>query len=351
LCSTDGIDIDCMRLKVVVALRLGIMSTATVNLDDAILTSKVRFGSQEAVLVLTAEHLCCREFANSREAFKLPLRQMLTAQPEQKDSKQLVVTGIFANPNGSQKMMNINIVCATVEEVSEWVDTLNSIITDNNIRLTQANEEAQIQAATREAAAVAELKQMFPDVDDELLLMVLQEKRGDTAACIEPLLAMSDPNYVPSTPATDSTATMSVQSSTPQDQIIQDEILAKMLQDELFVNELNGNEEFQRSTRAAGPNQSPSASTGPTIAERLQTMSAATKKTISDLYSRFSTKANSLSNTRKSEPVGQEMVSLTVRPTEEEYPDLADEDEDDENDALLRPSQKSKSSSDRKFHN
>lgn len=56
-----------------------------------------------------------------------------------------------------------------------------------------------------------------------------------------------------------------------------------------------------------------------------------------DLYNRFKSSGRSNNSNNDAGGPAQEMVSLTVRPTEEEYPDLAEDDEDDEGDALLRP--------------
>ncbi|KAJ2917755.1 hypothetical protein MD484_g2655, partial [Candolleomyces efflorescens] len=44
---------------------------------------------------------------------------------------------------------------------------------------------------------VAELKAMFPDYDDAILLMILESANGNQEAAIEILLGMSDPNYKP----------------------------------------------------------------------------------------------------------------------------------------------------------
>lgn len=311
---------------------------ATVNLDDAILTSKIYFQDTAAVLVLTPERLICRQFASSNEIFSLPLNNMLGAQLHSSDPKTFLIAGLLRHPSGARVLaeQQLTISCSNVDEALEWVETLNSIDTDRSIRAIQAQEKAkeedairQAEEASQYAAATAELKQMFPNVEDDVLLEIVQNNRGNTEACIEPLLALSDPNYA--LPAGVGTNT-----STPADQILQDQLLAQMLQDEMFLAELQRNQEFQGSLPSATRSSN---EPEPSIADRFQKLTDATKKSLVDWYRRITT----TNNTPKDESEkGQEMVSMTVRPTQDELDN--EEEQEDENASLLssyrKPSRK-----------
>lgn len=50
--------------------------------------------------------------------------------------------------------------------------------------------------------AVAELKSMFPDLDNETIAAVLSSRGGDQESAVNALLQMSDPNFKPATPET-----------------------------------------------------------------------------------------------------------------------------------------------------
>ncbi|CCF54281.1 hypothetical protein NDA11_001028 [Ustilago hordei] len=56
--------------------------------------------------------------------------------------------------------------------------------------------------ATQVPPAVAELKSMFPDLDNETIAAVLSSRGGDQESAVNALLQMSDPNFKPATPET-----------------------------------------------------------------------------------------------------------------------------------------------------
>lgn len=43
---------------------------------------------------------------------------------------------------------------------------------------------------------LAELHDMFPGIGDDVLTKVLKQHKMNVEACVEPLLAIADPNYV-----------------------------------------------------------------------------------------------------------------------------------------------------------
>jgi len=138
---------------------------------------------------------------------------------------------------------------------------------------------------------------------------------------------------------------------------------------QLFLEEMQQNEQFQHSIRGQQQQQqqqhqqaqaAAAAPSGPTISDRIQTMSlgklsfkiqplpksnpffldAATKKSMVDLYHRFTSARKTGSGNNSSEQLGQEMVSLQVKPTEDEFSDFVgndEEEDDDESTSLIRP--------------
>ena len=119
-------------------------------------------------------------------------------------------------------------------------------------------------AALPEASqAVEQLRSMFPDLDAEIVQTVFESSGNNFEASLNALLEMGDANAKPThgdpeSDATPRSATVPEVSnlhftSTSQAQLEQDEVFARALQNEMFMAELNRNEEFRRSISGTSP--------------------------------------------------------------------------------------------------
>ena len=175
--------------------------------------------------------------------------------------------------------------CHDAGDVVEWIETLQSVVTDRNIRaMNEQNrvcsppfhsviegrpqsspafgllffeyslQRTEVQSQQRDAA-LGELTSIFPNVDSEVISSVLQSNGGDMQRAIDALLAISDPSFQaqpqqpaprrnqsflpemispPFTHPLDVVETAAaLPTSTPQDQMLMDEQLALALQDEV----------------------------------------------------------------------------------------------------------------------
>jgi hypothetical protein len=178
--------------------------TVAVNMDDAILSGKVTFNTKESILLLTATQLICREFAGQRDstsrrarrpsaplspsrpvvwvcpctclfvlvslplsiclclclslalslcvyvcvgvaaAFVLPLDQLVLLQEDRANPCGLVVVGTFPHPQnrGVGVQHTLHLGCSERQEAFEWIETIQAVLTDRNIRSANAQEEA-----------------------------------------------------------------------------------------------------------------------------------------------------------------------------------------------------------------
>jgi len=170
--------------------------------------------------------------------------------------------------------------------------------------------------------ALATLQAMFNGIDREVLQVVLEANHGQMERTIDVLLKMSNEND-PSTKVSSNTASVS---SLPDDflsipgskgsdlsQVQQDELYAKMVQDELFVQELASQAQafpefntflgetgprnlYPEAARAARANpngqqahpQQQQNDTFKEIKEKFSSMSEAAKRKFSELATRFS---------------------------------------------------------------
>ncbi|TEB30372.1 hypothetical protein FA13DRAFT_1856907 [Coprinellus micaceus] len=163
---------------------------------------------------------------------------------------------------------------------------------------------------------VAELRAMFPDLDDTILLMVLESVNGNQERAIETLLGMSDPDYKPETPAAAQAP------STPMTQEELDEQLARRLMIEeqeqqqarwYAQQQQRPRPQRQNSRPLEGQHQSPppppNGQGNDTMAEIQQSLTKAAevgKRTIGDLFTKVKAKINEFEQGRQSGPQPQQ---------------------------------------------
>jgi len=87
--------------------------------------------------------------------------------------------------------------------------------------------------------AVSQLQTMFPSVDREVVCAILESHRGHMEKTVEVLLNMSG-----EIPIEEDTTTNNTSNAVVQKQIEEDAMYAKVLQDRLFLQQLQGNAEF-----------------------------------------------------------------------------------------------------------
>ena len=145
-----------------------------VNMDEAILSSKVVFADRESILLLTGAVIACREFAGARDstraravhgrprhaltdndlpgggdgtpsAFVLPLEQLLAINEDPIDRRIFTILGTFPHPGNPAvgRQLTLRIVCSSSQEAYEWIETVQAVMTDRNIRSSTAQEQAR----------------------------------------------------------------------------------------------------------------------------------------------------------------------------------------------------------------
>jgi hypothetical protein len=143
---------------------------------------------------------------------------------------------------------------------------------------------------------VGNLQSMFPDLDREVICAVLEANNGRLERTVDFLLGMGVDSRNSSC------------SNSDFDQIRQDEFIARMLQDELFIQELrqypelisvldNGAATMGSSTNAPRVNNMSSQSSGEIdIADKLKQLGDAAKLKFKELVMKFKTRSSNSSN-------------------------------------------------------
>jgi len=144
--------------------------------------------------------------------------------------------------------------------------------------------------------AVSNLQSIFPDLDREVICAVLEANNGRLERTVDFLLGMGVDSRNSSC------------SNSDFDQIRQDEFIARMLQDELFIQELrqypelisvldNGAATMGSSTNAPRVNNMSSQSSGEIdIADKLKQLGDAAKLKFKELVMKFKTRSSNSSN-------------------------------------------------------
>lgn len=314
---------------------MGDTGTFQVNMDEAVLSGKVTFQNNEHVLLLLPGLLVCRGFATEPIGFSLKLDQITGCFQDKKKANEFHLTAIVPRSPNDPLLVNasFDLRCAGEEEVLEWVDTLQSVVTDRNIRAIEAERTRNQQRDAELEGALTELKSIFPDMDDELIKSILIAKGGNLQRALDELLGMSDPNFKGDAAPVRQAP---LATSTPQDQMLLDEQLALALQDELFLEQVNRDEGFRR---ALGPGQQ--AQDDFSITEKIQEMSDAAKRKMGELYFKFK-KATSDSKGEEQDIPGQEMQAMkkSSEATRDASREQSEEEDDDDDVPLERPGNK-----------
>jgi len=302
-----------------------------VNIDEAVISGKVGFRGSDYVLLLKPGFIECREFASEHKGFSLTLDK-ITGCYAGKNTNEFDLTAFVPrsiyDPTLIQEKFSFK--CSNIDEVSEWVGTLQSVVTDRNIRAIAAEEKATEEQSRRYETTLTELQSIFPDTDAGVLRSLVANNKGDLQRSLDAVLALTDPNYGNPPPST----TANLPTSTPQDQLLIDEQLALALQDELFLEQIQRNEDFRRTLTPEEQNKDIS------VADKFQEMSEATKKKFSELYFKFKKATSDEPTSRKERPTDQEMVPMKGKKYENEDAENGngnkngknDEDEEEEED-------------------
>eukprot|EP00742_Colponemidia_sp_Colp-10_P003596 GILJ01003828.1.p1 GENE.GILJ01003828.1~~GILJ01003828.1.p1 ORF type:complete len:284 (+),score=62.10 GILJ01003828.1:49-852(+) len=170
--------------------------------------------------------------------------------------------------------------------------------------------------------ALATLQTMFEDLDQETISIVLDSNGGNMEQTVDQLLSMSGTttdtpaaamrspgDLAPSSSHLDSNflrAPGTDYTSTSAEQLAEDEMLAQMLQDEMFLQEVQRNPEFRQTFGSPERSRASSGIGSPTppekkrmsTASKLSNLTGAAKKKLMVLAAKFNKKGNAKSAAR-----------------------------------------------------
>jgi hypothetical protein len=88
--------------------------------------------------------LCVYVCVGVAAAFVLPLDQLVLLQEDRANPCGLVVVGTFPHPQnrGVGVQHTLHLACSERQEAFEWIETIQAVLTDRNIRSANAQEEA-----------------------------------------------------------------------------------------------------------------------------------------------------------------------------------------------------------------
>jgi len=296
-----------------------------VNVDDAILSGKVSFQGKDYVLLLLPGMLVCREFATNSKGFSLKLDQITGCYVSRKSLNLFEISAVIPKSTNDPALVQsiFEIQCHAQEEVEEWVETLQSVITDRNIRAIDEKEKENQRQRETEQGAMNELKSMFPNLEEDVLFAVYVSTKNNLPQAIEELLEFNDPEYKANRTAALSQSNPSNITSTPQSQLELDEQLALMLQDELFLEQLQKDEQFRHNLSGEHSGES-------SIGSKLQEMSDATKKKFAELYHKFKKSGDKSNAFANGDPLGEEMHILSKQQAQKKDTNGYEYDEQEE---------------------